>query len=196
VHVIEYLHAEGCPFDDTVYLHAAVYSHVHVLQRLRELDCAWDSEQLCSVAAQQGLLQVLQWAKQQGAVFTERNMIQAAGQGHTAVCEYLVSQQCLCSAAPASAAARYCQVSTLQLLIKKGSPYDVNTLWWVAADGGHISVLSNLQQIGANLPIVSMWLMLLVAGANGHLTAAQWLRAQGAEWPLALSHTYDGEPYV
>jgi hypothetical protein len=93
-YVIEYLHSEGCPFDDKVSILAAAGGHVHVLQLLRELECAWDSEQLCRLAAAKGLLPVLQWAKQQGAVFTERIMAQAAGRGHAEVCSYLLSQQC------------------------------------------------------------------------------------------------------
>jgi hypothetical protein len=191
-HVIEYLHAEGCPFDDAVYLAAAKNGHVPVLQRLRELDCAWYSAHLCTLAASRGLVHVLQWAKQQGAVFNEDTMAHAAAYGHIAVCEYLLAQQCPCDDRVCFAAASCCQLETLRWLFEQGCPYNAEMLWITAAEHGHISILSLLQQIDVNAPLRFLSFLLFIAGANGRLAAAQWLRAQGAAWPPRLSMAVEG----
>eukprot|EP00953_Heterococcus_sp_UTEX-ZZ885_P023698 13014-Heterococcus_DN1.PRE.1 len=186
-HTIQYLHAEACPIDQSVYFAAARPGHVHVLQSLRELDCAWDSAQLCRQAASNGYVPVLQWAKQQGAVFTEDTMHCAAAQGHTAVCEYLLAEQCPCSETACIAAALRCQLDTLQLLIEHGCPFAADTLYAMAARGGHVSVLNYLQKIGLTASSLALMGSLIIAGSLSHLAAAQWLRAQGVEWPLILS---------
>jgi hypothetical protein len=61
-----------------MYLVAAANGHVHVLQRLRELECPWDSAPTCRGAASKGHVHVLQCAKQQDAVLIEDTMLQAA----------------------------------------------------------------------------------------------------------------------
>jgi hypothetical protein len=191
-HVIEYLHSVGCPFADKVSMLAAVRGHEHVVQRLRELECAWDNAQLCMLAASRGLLKVLQWAKQQGAAFTEEVMLQAAANGHTAVCEYLHAQQCPLRVTACYAAASGCQLGTLRWLLERGCPYDASALWGFAANGGHISVLEFLVQASVHVSPDPLSVALLMAGIKGHLAAAQWLRAYGAEWPHVLSASLAG----
>jgi hypothetical protein len=185
-HIIEYLHAEGCRFNNSVYLAAARNGHIHVLQRLRELACAWDCAQLCSRAAVEGLLQVLQWAQQQGAVFTANTMAEAAMCGHTAVCAYLHAQQCPVNATACAAAASCRQAGSLQWLLEHGCPYDARALWTVAAENGDISTLRCLQQQGVAAFPAAMTTLLFTAGVHSHLAAAQWLRAAGAAWPAVL----------
>jgi hypothetical protein len=186
-HVIDYLHAEACPIDQSVYLAAARFGHVHVLQRLRELECAWDSEQLCRLAAIKGHVHVLQWAKQHGALFTEGIMTQAAAGGHTEVCEYLLAQQCPHSDVACFAAALHCRLGTLQWSLEHGCSYNASSLWTVAADYGHISVLSYLQQIGVVASPDVLPNVLFVAGARSHLAVAQWLKAYGVQWLAVLT---------
>eukprot|EP00953_Heterococcus_sp_UTEX-ZZ885_P018319 10228-Heterococcus_DN1.PRE.6 len=190
-HIIEYLQAKGCSFDNSLYLAAAGFNHVHVLQRLRELECPWDMEALCKLAAEQGLLPVLQWAKQQGATFTEDSMLQAAACGHTAVCAYLLAQRCPCSADACTAAVSNRQLDTLRWLLRN-SPYDADVLWGIAAARGHISGLVFLQHVGVNASPDALSKALFLAGSQGHLAVAQWLRAQGAEWPPRLSALIGG----
>jgi hypothetical protein len=58
-----------------------------------------------------------------------------------------------------------------------------------------VPVLSYLQQL-ATAALPEQWLlasMLFIAGASNQLAAAQWLRAQGAEWPQLLGLEIDGE---
>jgi hypothetical protein len=165
--------------------------HVHVLQRLRELQCAWDSVEVCSLAAVDGLVPVLQWAKQHGAVFTEITMIHAAGNGRTAVCEYLHAQQCPFDAVACTAAADTCNVDTLNWLLEHGYPYI--ELWRVAATQGHIAVLIYLQQIALAASPEELTVALFIAGVQRQPAAAQWLRAYGVEWPAVLSAPVRGE---
>jgi hypothetical protein len=192
-HVIEYLHGEGCPFDDTVYLHAAASGHVHVLQSVRALECAWNSVELCTLAAARGSVHVLQWAKQQGAVFTAENMVHAAMFGRIAVCEYLLAQQCPCNDDVCTAAVEGCHLSTLQWLMEHGCLYDLNALRVKAAQHGHTTVLEFLQQFDVESLPQALMLALFIAGLSSQLAAAQWLRARGAPWPPTLSLPFGDE---
>jgi hypothetical protein len=70
----------------------------------------------------------------------------------------------------------------------QGCPYNVAEMCTGAASGGSVCVIEHLKQhFGAVImhPVV-LKLMLQTAGAYDELDAAQWLHAQGAEWPDVL----------
>jgi hypothetical protein len=180
-HIIEYLHAEDCVFDTSVYLAAAKLCRVHVLQRLRELECPWEGARVCKVAAASGHVHVLQWAKQHDAVFTEDTMVCAAAYGHTVVCEYLHAQQCPIGGVACTAAAHRGHVDTLKWLLEHGYPCIERLLWRVAAEQGHVAVLDYLQLIALPASPDDLSTALFKAGANSQLATAQWLRVYGVE---------------
>jgi hypothetical protein len=118
----------------------------------------------------------------------------ANSQKVTAVCEYLLAQQCPCDDGVCTAAAvEGCHLSTLQWLMEHGCLYDVDTLRVKAAQHGHITVLEFLQQFAVEALPQALMLVLLIAGLSSQLAAAQWLRAQGAPWPPTLSVPFGDE---
>jgi hypothetical protein len=60
-----------------------------------------------------------------------------------------------------------------------------------AAQGGSIEIMQYLQQQGIEFvnDAALLTIMLSVADAHSKLAAAQWLRAQGAEWPAILQYS-------
>jgi hypothetical protein len=67
-------------------LHAAAASrgHLHLIQWLHASSCPWD-ETLCASAAQHGHLDVLKWARENGALWDKWTCAYAAKSGHLAV---------------------------------------------------------------------------------------------------------------
>jgi hypothetical protein len=195
-HVLEYLHAEGCAWDENACFIAAFGGHFETLLRMRALGCPWNASELSSAAAANCKLPLLQLFKAQGVAVTEETMRRAAANGHTAVCDYLLAQQCPCNATACFAAAQHCELDTLKWLLEHGCPYEANALWGIAAEMGHTSVLTYLQQISVLTSSPdALAFVLFVAGACSQLAAAQWLRAHGAAWPPKLSiRTAGGQP--
>eukprot|EP00953_Heterococcus_sp_UTEX-ZZ885_P005770 3575-Heterococcus_DN1.PRE.1 len=195
-HVLEYLHAEGCPWDESACFTAALGGHFDTLLRLQALGCPWNASELSSAAAAKCKLPLLQLLKAQGVAFTEETMRRAAANGHTQVCDYLLAQQCPCNATACFAAAQHCELDTLKWLLEHGCPYEANALWGIAAEMGHTSGLTYLQQIGVlTSSSDALSFVLFVAGASSQLAAAQWLRAHSAAWPPKLSiRTAGGKP--
>ena len=57
---LQWLRAQGCPWDEWACWYAAIGGHLVVLTWLREQGCRWD-ESACVRAAGGGHLPVLQW---------------------------------------------------------------------------------------------------------------------------------------
>jgi hypothetical protein len=113
-------------------------------------------------------------------------MFDAAMRGHTAMCKCLHSQQCPWDARSVFVAARDGQVDLLRWLMDNGCPSTLLGLCRVAARGGSVDVLTHLQQQGWLASSALLADMLNMAAYCNKLAAAQWLREQGAEWPVAF----------
>ena len=66
MHVLQWAHENGCPWNEDTCWCAAQGGHLHVLQWARANGCPWD-ERTCKEAAWKGHLNVLQWACENGA---------------------------------------------------------------------------------------------------------------------------------
>jgi hypothetical protein len=64
--VLQWLHANGCPWDGRTCEYAAEGGHLAVLQWLRANGCPWSSRAVCFVAAVNGQEAVLDWARANG----------------------------------------------------------------------------------------------------------------------------------
>lgn len=92
VDVLRQLHADGCASDWRACACAALHPDGTALRVARaELQMPWD-EMVCSNAAGAGHLQVLQWARANGAPWDTWTMAAAAGGGHLHVLEWLWSR--------------------------------------------------------------------------------------------------------
>jgi hypothetical protein len=142
-----------------------------------------------SRAASMGNLEVAAWVMQlPGAVRNESAMSSAATYGHTDMCKYLHSEQYPWDEQACYNAACFGRVDTLRWLQDNGCPWRADKLCREAPEsskGSSEDVLVYLQQRGIATPAM-LTLMLDSAGECTKLATAQWLRQQGAEWPVPL----------
>jgi hypothetical protein len=198
---LQYLHREGLEWSSEVCTTAARYGHLTLLQQLRENGCPWDPDQIADDAAFSGNVQMLQWLKEQGIVFTDVTMAVAASAGHIAVCEFLrFTEQRPWDTVVCMAAAKSNQLELLKWLRAHGCPCGDILVCKAAAYGGSLDVmiymleqLEQQHQLDAAMRTMLLTTMLAAAGTNNQLAAAQWLRQQGAGWPDVLQHTFGGE---
>jgi hypothetical protein len=93
--VLQFLRAQGCPWDETLSRAAARRGNLEMLRWLQQHGCPWRAYSILDEAASSGNVELTAWVKQQPEVVcNEDAMIAAARKGHTAMCEYLHSEQC------------------------------------------------------------------------------------------------------
>ena len=68
--MLQWLRANGAPWDTKTCKGAAIHGHLEVLQWARANGAPWD-EKTCEVAAEGGHLEVLQWARANGCPWSE-----------------------------------------------------------------------------------------------------------------------------
>jgi hypothetical protein len=149
-----------------------------------EHDCGFDDNaSLC--CAGNGAIEVLQWLKQQGAVFDMTTMLAAAASGQQATCAYLYSVDCPLDELASLLAAHNEHWHIVRWLHEHGCQWNLNSLRRIAAAAGDIAAMSYLLQ-QEPVPAIELSMMLNRAGAHDQLAVAQWLRQRGAQWPPAL----------
>jgi hypothetical protein len=188
--VLQLLHAQGCPWDADVADAAARRGAYEMLRWLREHGCEWNPEGILDAAATSGNIKLAAWViRQPGVVRDDELAMAAAGAwGHTSMCAYLHAEGCLWSHMVCLMAAIRGHAETLQWLLEHGCPVHADLVCSKAAESGSVKVMLYLQQRGFLSTPAVLTNMLNAAGAHNKLAAAQWLRQQGAEWPLVLKH--------
>jgi hypothetical protein len=189
LHVLQFLHAEGCPWDRTVTEAAARRGDVEMLSWLRAQGCDWVPLLALRAAAHSGSVEMTAWVKQHsGAAYDESNLYEAASKGHTALVEYLQAQQCPWNDAACFVAALHNHMDTLRWLHEHGCAWVADDVCEAAGRSGSIEIMIYLQQQGIIFRPAILTLMLRGAGAYSMLAGAQCLRQQGAEWPARLQY--------
>jgi hypothetical protein len=189
--VMQFLHAQGCHWDETVTSAAAASGAFQMLQWAHEHGCLWREYCILNEAASSGNVEMMAWVKQQpGVVCNQDAMDTAAQKGRTAVCEYLHAEQCPWSVLTCYCAAVNGHVHTLQWLHDHGCPWHPTEVCTAAAAGGSVDTMMYLQQQGIVFTAALLTHLLNAAGSHDKLAAAQWLRQQGAEWPAVLRYSF------
>ena len=137
--VLQWAHANGCPWNASACAAAAAGGHLAVLQWLRSSGCPWDMF-TCSWAALFGRLEVLQWARANGCHWSMYTFYSAAQGGHLPVLQWLHANNCPCDAYTCALAANAGQLGALQWLRAHGCPWNGATIRYAAARG-HTAVL-------------------------------------------------------
>jgi hypothetical protein len=121
---VQYLHSVGCPWSMDVVSFAAGRGDLPMLHWACEAgDVCWSRIHVLNKAAASGSVEMVAWiAQQPGVVFMTSTMCAAAEHGHTAVCEYLLSQGCPMTAHACTRAAAGGHLSTLKWLQDNGCP--------------------------------------------------------------------------
>eukprot|EP00953_Heterococcus_sp_UTEX-ZZ885_P014120 8037-Heterococcus_DN1.PRE.4 len=115
---------------------------------------------------------------EQGCTLTVRTMEDAVVAGHLAVCEFLLAQQCPCSAEVCAEAAAGGHLELLRCLHESGCPWNLGAICARAVESGSIEVLQYLKREGA---VFNEGVMTAAAEA-GKLHICQYLRAEQCPW--------------
>eukprot|EP00953_Heterococcus_sp_UTEX-ZZ885_P029057 15462-Heterococcus_DN1.PRE.1 len=122
--VLQFLHAQNCPWDASI---AAVLARRGKLELLRwaiEQGCPFDKYAILTSAASSGNIETTAWVRQLPKVeINDYAITAAAGQGHTAMCEYLRTEQCPWDEQACEFAAEHCHLNTLRWLHENGCPW-------------------------------------------------------------------------
>eukprot|EP00953_Heterococcus_sp_UTEX-ZZ885_P000722 908-Heterococcus_DN1.PRE.5 len=168
---LQFLRAQGCPWHSGACHCAAKAGALQTLQWLREQGCEWDARCILQSAVSSGSTELTAWVMAQpGVEITEWALLEA------------VRRDKLCAAAAERGA-----IEVLEHLQQHdGVRFTPEQLSFSLVDlrKQHLAVLCVHV-----VPTVALD-MLNIAGASDKLAAAQWLRQQGAHWPLTLYDNY------
>jgi hypothetical protein len=197
IHVLEYLLQQCCPWNAEVCNAAAAGGHLEALRFLREHQCPLHAARIARHAAESGSIPLMEYVIEQGAALYSKVMLTAVQYGHVALCEQLLNElRCPFDVDACMSAALGGHAELLRSLYDAGSPWDaedIDEICPAAAKGGSVDILDYLvNEARVVLSVDTLTDMLNIAGANEQLTAAQWCRLRGAEWPTVLQW-YDEE---
>jgi hypothetical protein len=199
-HVIEYLCNQGLQWSFEAANGAARGGHLQLLKILHSKDCPFDRFLKAWHAARSGSIAVLQYLRQDTqALFSKHTIYHAVCGGHIAVLAYLRSEGVPWGLSACEGAPKHNHLDTLVWLCEHLCLYQHWSVMRHAAEGGSVSALAYIHQrptehaLNAAEYAPRMSRLLNVAGTNNQLAAAQWLRAQGAEWPAFLKYQYQSK---
>jgi hypothetical protein len=184
-------HRLGMPVSTRMMNGAASVGELSIVKKLHtQHNCAFDSE-TSACSAEGGHIELLQWLKQQGVVFTAYTMYRAAQSGQGSVCIYLHTEGCKWDERVMFTAAYHGHWGAVRKLCEHNCPCSTENICHIAAQQGDIEHMTYMlqQQEAVSAGLLSR--MLNSAGVKGHLTTAQWLRQRGADWPTDLRYWSD-----
>nr|WIL04758.1 ankyrin repeat-containing protein [Cedratvirus duvanny] len=146
---------------------------LHLLQACKE----FVSKSVCTIAAKNGYLEILQWAGANGYSWDEITCSAAAYDGHLEVLQWLRANGCPWDKNTCSASALYGHLEVLQWARNNGCPWDENTCTY-AAYNGHLEVLQWLRNNGCPWDENTC----VNASENGHLEVLKWAKANGCPY--------------
>eukprot|EP00953_Heterococcus_sp_UTEX-ZZ885_P016773 9409-Heterococcus_DN1.PRE.5 len=193
ISMLKWLRAESkCVFNDHTCSGAAQGGHLAVLKHLRREGCDWEAGHIACEAAATGNREMIDWLWLQLDVRMDAGVIAAAADaGHTAMCQHLRSLGCHLDPEAYSAAAAHGHLETLRWLRENGCFWGVSAVCLSAVRSDCTDILDYIVEQGEVLSAELLRDALNSAGVYGHLQAAQWLRAHGAQWPAVLGEDDD-----
>jgi hypothetical protein len=187
MHVLQYLHAEGCEKGPNVCYLAAENGDLGTLKWAFEHDYSRGGNPVDESAAASSNTEMMTWLIQQpGVQLTAGTMAAAAWSGNLAMCELLHENECPWDEESCITAAKCDSADMLRWLREHGCPCNIVQAADAAACMNRVAVLEYLQQDGVLFAAEQLTGLLNTAGVNGSLATAQWLRQQGVEWPAVL----------
>jgi hypothetical protein len=186
-HLVCYLREQECEWNESTTAAAAENGHLSVVRWLLSAGCPFDAPRMCEGAARSGSVEMMVYARQQLGEELNAGVMQAAAEtGRLTMCQYLHSEGCAWDAAAPNWAAHYGHLDTLRWLHEQGCPWLVGEVCKKAAQEGRIEIMHYLLRDLALATTELLQKMLDAAGARDNPVAAQWLRQQGADWPVSL----------
>ncbi|SPN79839.1 Ankyrin repeat-containing protein [Brazilian cedratvirus IHUMI] len=175
--ILKWFKDNGYSIDEHIFSIAATSGQHEVMCWLREINCPYDKDKMCSDLAHGGDLEFLKWARSEGCPWGEDFCSNAAFSGHLQLLQWAVENGHSLDTWICSSAAEGGQLEVLQWAHSQGCFWDSNTCFR-AAHKGHLEVLKWLHQNGC--PWTSG--VCSAAAAEGYLEILQWARSQGCDW--------------
>ena len=149
--MVKFYIKNGCPlrWKKHICILAADNGHLEILKWARSEGCQW-SKWICWLAAGKGHLETLKWAISEGCQLDKWICIYAACNGHLETLKWARSQGCPWDEQVCSYAASNGHLETLKWARSQGCPWDVETCT-NAALGGHMETLKWARQTCAYL---------------------------------------------
>ena len=122
-HVLEFLYANGCPWDERACAHAAWAGHQDVLQWLVDRGCPFD-DSVCTSAGISRHLDIMEWGHQHGLKFTPEGFGTVAGCGHRDVMQWALDHGTELTADVMYHSRTSASIPTLEWLRAQGCPWD------------------------------------------------------------------------
>ncbi|KAJ8601271.1 hypothetical protein CTAYLR_010697 [Chrysophaeum taylorii] len=155
---------------------AAREGTLEVLKWARANECPWD-EDVCEEAARGGHLDVLKWARVNGCPWNAAVCTAAARGGHIEVLKWARANECPWNEWTFADAAFYGHLNVLTWARAHGCPWNQETCSQ-AARAGHLDVLKWARANGCPWDSgTCSW-----AAFGGHLDVLKWARAHGCPW--------------
>jgi hypothetical protein len=181
--VCRFLVAEQCPCDDNACATAAMRGHLEIVRFLHESGCPWDATTICARAVRSSSIELLEYLKQQGCVFSGEAMELAAAAGDLQLVRYLHENGCTWDRAVITkalviwGAAAVSNLQLLQFLRQQGCAFSVDIMR-IAARRGHLHICQYLR--AEQCPWDAM--ACDNAAHSGHVHTLRWLHEQGCPW--------------
>ena len=123
VELLQFLHENGCPWDEYTCYNAAGEGHLECLKYAHENGCPWN-EDTCSKAAKNGHFECLKYAHENGCPWDESTCSKAAKYGHLECLKYAHENGCPWDGRTCSKAAKYGFNECLEYAREHGCPSD------------------------------------------------------------------------
>ena len=123
--LLQFLHENGCPWNESTCSGAAHYGHVGCLKYAHENRCPWDKG-TCACAAYNGHLECLKYLHENGCPWHEYTCEYAAKNGHLECLQYAHENGCPWNERTCSEAARNDHFECLKYAHENGCPGSAN----------------------------------------------------------------------
>lgn len=177
------LHQRGHPWTEAACTVAAEKGNVQCLQYLCENGCVFDSNDLLMVAAEKGHLDCLKFIYQRCLIWPAKIAVEASKRGHLRLLEFAVDHACTLSSEASTIATLNGHVECLEYLITARCPIDDNACT-LACQAGQLQCLVVLHKHGSpwNAGTCSC------AAEQGHLDCLIYLHENGCPWDFFSTH--------
>jgi Ankyrin repeats (3 copies) len=144
--LLNYLHGNGCPWDEYTCTDAAMNGHLDCLKYAHENGCPW-SVLTCSEAAKNGHMDCLKYLHENGCRWNETTSSNAAKNGHLDCLKYAHENGCPWNKWTCSEAAWNGHLECLKYAHENGCPWNKRTCS-EAAWNGHLECLKYAHENG------------------------------------------------
>jgi hypothetical protein len=174
--ILEHLSTGTLSLDANMCSLAASEGHLEMLKWAKKNGYNWD-EITCSLASKGGHLEILKWARENNCPWDEVVCVEAANGGHFSILKWARENGCPWNEDVCSEAACNGHIEILKWARENGCPWN-KEVSYLAAYGGHLEILKwareNKCPWGKGTCIL--------AASKGHLEILKWASKNGCPW--------------